>query len=455
MSVTGEDTIAAIATAPGAAGISVIRISGRDALAVADRVVKTGGRKPSERRGFTFFHARMVDGSGSVVDDGLVLIMRGPRSYTGEDVVELQGHGGDVQARRLLRCALEAGARPADPGEFTRRAFVNGRMDLTQAEAVLDVIRARSDAAAASAMEQLQGGLSTRIDGMYEGLIGVSADLEATLDFPEDELPEAVMGEVRGRLDKVWHDLEGLLSTWTEGRLLREGAAVVIAGRPNVGKSTLLNGLLGLERAIVADVPGTTRDTIEETLVLDGIPIRLIDTAGLREADCVIEREGIRRSREQLERADLFLYVYPAPEGLTEEDRVALGRMDGRRLVLVANKCDLGMEGEGEGAIAASLVRGEGLAEIRERMLACLRGGEGRSREHHAAISERHRHLLERARGELAAARELLATVGEEARQALACDHLSHGLDALAEVTGRSVHHDLLDAIFSRFCIGK
>ncbi len=276
-----NDTIAAISTAAGEGGISVIRISGPDTYRIADDIFAGSGPPPSRREPFTFAYGHVTDVGGRMIDEVLMLFMRAPRSYTREDMVEIHGHGGGIQSRQLLRRVLEAGARSAEPGEFTRRAFLHGRIDLTQAEAVLDLIRARSDRAAGAAIDQLGGFITKRVTNIYDNAMSVAGDLEATMDFPEDELPEAVMADIRQRLDGVDRDMAELLSTWGEGRVLREGVLAVIAGKPNVGKSTLLNALLGSERAIVSDVPGTTRDHIEEVWILDGIPIRLVDTAGL------------------------------------------------------------------------------------------------------------------------------------------------------------------------------
>ena len=277
------------------------------------------------------------------LDEVLLLIMRSPQSYTAEDVIELQGHGGNVAAKRILRRALDAGARMAEPGEFTKRAFINGRIDLLQAEAVLDLVHAGSDRAAAAAIEQLEGKLSCSFNEIYDSLVSVAADLEATLDFPDDELPESTMPELSRRLnDSRILRIGNLISTWDEGHILREGALVVISGKPNVGKSTMMNTLLGRDRAIVSQIPGTTRDTIEERYVLDGIPLRLVDTAGLRETQCEIEQEGVRRARAQLQKADLHLYLVDASTPLDDDDRDHLAALKSEKCVVVLNKSDLG-----------------------------------------------------------------------------------------------------------------
>ncbi|MCP5488244.1 MAG: tRNA uridine-5-carboxymethylaminomethyl(34) synthesis GTPase MnmE [Verrucomicrobia bacterium] len=453
-----QDTIAAIATAPGEAGIAVIRISGPEAYAIADRIYAGKGPRPSDRNPNTIAYCRIRHPDGSTVDDVLMLFMRAPKTFTGEDVVELQGHGGQVQSSRVLRCALDAGARLADPGEFSRRAFLNGRLDLTQAEALLDLIRAKSDQAAVAAIEQLEGKLSNRLSFVYKQLIEISADLESTLDFPDDELPEAVSAELLKRLAEARAEIGALLATWQEGRLLREGASVVIAGKPNVGKSTLLNAFLGTDRAIVADVPGTTRDSLEESWVLDGIPLRLVDTAGLRETDCLVEQEGIRRSRIHLDRADVYLYLFEARQGMDEEDLAHLQGVDPHRCILVANKVDLGHvpcpTHPFSPPIPAALHQGQGLAEIRTAILKLVRGGLRSSSDGHAVISARHRRWLIEADRETAEAEKMILK-GVEAHAVLASEHLKTALEALGSITGKVYHQELLDTIFSRFCIGK
>lgn len=387
----------------------------------------------------------------------VLLAYRAPNSYTREDVIEIQGHGGRACARRILRVVLDAGARLAEPGEFTKRAFLNGRIDLVQAEAVADLIRAHSERSAAAAIEQLEGALSSRVDTAYESLLDVCVRLESTLDFAEHELPETPVQALDAQLNAAQQTLQSLLATWEEGHLLRDGVSVAIVGRPNVGKSTLLNGLLGKPRAIVTAMPGTTRDTIEEQMLLNGVAVRLTDTAGLRDTSCTIEREGIDRAQAVLLRAELVLYVIDASEPWDASDLAALADLTPRRTIVVLNKTDLGLKTAAADiadftAVPCSLLRKEGLEQLRGVMadrLGAAAGGEP-----HAVISERHRTLIAGADREVAATRALLQgqTAGAEA---LAAAHLRSAMDALGEITGRLYTEELLDSVFSRFCVGK
>lgn len=462
MLMNEADTIAAIATPPGEGGVGIVRISGSDVWAIADRVFQPmDGEPPSQRAHGTFAYGRVVDAQGDEIDTGLLLVMRAPKSYTREDVVEIQGHGGSVGMRRILRRVLEAGARMAEPGEFTKRAFLNGRIDLVQAEGIFDLIRARSDRAASAAMEQMEGKLSRQFNDIYDHFLGVAANLETTLDFVEDELPDDVFTGIGRQLDETFAALDRLLDTWDEGRLLREGARVVILGRPNAGKSTLLNALLGFERAIVSSTAGTTRDTLEEGFVLDGIPLRIVDTAGLRMTECEIEAEGIRRAEAHSREAHLAVYLIDASEPLHEEDRLRLEKLDPAKTILVANKIDCGNQiSDFKSKISnfrlvpTSLKKGEGVEALKRAMADALEKGADLHAPPHAVISERHRHLLIQSHGEAKQARDYLRQ-DVEANAVLAVDHLRAALDSLGQVTGRSYHEELLDNIFSRFCIGK
>ena len=347
----------------------------------------------------------------------------------------------------------------AEPGEFTKRAFLNGRIDLLQAEGIFDLIRARSDRAASAAMEQMEGMLSRRFNGIYDAFLEVAANLETTLDFVEDELPDDVFAGIANLLDETFGSLENLLDTWDEGRLLREGARVVILGRPNAGKSTLLNALLGFNRATVSRPAGTTGDTIEEGFVLDGIPLRIIDTAGLRETDCEIEAEGIRRAEAHSLEAHLAVYILDASEPLHEEDRNRLARLAPEKSIVVCNKVDLGNAVSGfqfpvSGFIEASLITGQGIEQLKRAMAETLEKGVDLQAPPHAVISERHRQLLVKAHNEAKQARAFL-NVSIEENAVLASEHLRSALEHLGQVTGRVYHEELLDNIFSRFCIGK
>ena len=450
------DTIAAIATPPGQGGVGIVRVSGSGVWKIADAVFHSSER-PSQAKGGTFLHGKVIDASGAEIDEALCLIFRAPKSYTGEDTIEIQGHGGSVVLKKILRRCLEAGARMAEPGEFTKRAFLNGKMDLVQAEAVADLIHAQSDRAAQAALEQLEGGLSKKFNALYDGLMGTAADIETTLDFIEDELPDDVFPTLGKKLDESFLALETLLVTWDEGRLLREGARVVVMGRPNAGKSTLFNVLLGHDRAIVTELPGTTRDVIEEILVLDGIPLRILDTAGLRETDCLIEQEGIRRARAHSSAADIALYLIDSSQPFSDEDAEHLAGLDPKRTIVIINKSDKKVSGfrfqtSGFQPLETSLVTGVGISELKAAISKKL-GGISHAPAH-AVISERHRNLLETARAELEQARERLAGGGEPGA-APAAEHLRAALEALGQVTGRVYHNELLDNIFSRFCIGK
>ena len=455
MSLYETDTIAAIATPPGEGGVGIVRISGAAVWRIADQLFKAqDAQSVSSREHGTFAYGKIVEADGSEIDTGLALVMRAPKSYTCEDVVEIQGHGGSVGLRRILRRVLELGARMAEPGEFTKRAFLNGRIDLVQAEGIFDLIRARSDRAAAAALEQMEGKLSSQFNAIYEAFLEVAANLETTLDFVEDELPDEVFSGIAQLLDQTFLRLDRLLDTWDEGRLLREGARVVILGRPNAGKSTLLNALLGFDRAIVSDVAGTTRDTIEEHFVLDGIPLRIVDTAGLRETDCAIEAEGIRRAEAHEAAAQLSLYLVDASQPLHEEDRQRLARLDPKKSLVVLNKIDLGNQLETLEGIPISLHRGEGVETLKKAMGNLLEAGADFQTPPHAVISERHRSLLIQSHREAKQAREML-NENIEANAVFAAEHLRAALEFLGQVTGRTYHEELLDSIFSRFCIGK
>ncbi|NLF22937.1 MAG: tRNA uridine-5-carboxymethylaminomethyl(34) synthesis GTPase MnmE [Lentisphaerae bacterium] len=452
------DTIAALATAAGPAGIAVVRISGSGAWAVAARVVapRSGGEAFAGNAG-RCRHVRLHDPlTAEVLDDGVMLVFRAPRSYTGEDVVELQGHGGGVAARRLLEAVLAAGARLAEPGEFTRRAFLNGRLDLTQAEAVLDLIQARTDRAAQAARARLDGRLGADIHRLYDSLTAICADIEALLDFSEDDVPEGFMEETARRLGLLLEAVRARVATWHAGHLLREGALVVISGRPNAGKSSLLNALLGCDRAIVSEIPGTTRDAIEESISLDGIPVRLVDTAGLRKTDCAIEAEGVARAGTLVARADLNLHLLDGSRPLDAEDHRHLEALSPARTLLVLGKADLPPRIAPAAlpswaCVPVSARTGKGLEDLRRTLGERL--GVDQAAPMGSEISTRHRRELEQAADAIAASVDLLA--GPPDGLVLAALRLREAALALGRITGRVWSEELLDAVFSRFCVGK
>ena len=450
------NTIAAIATAPGEGAIAIVRVSGPESLVIADRLFKGHGPPPSLCASHTFHHGTILNQSG-VADEVILLIYRAPASYTREDVVEFQGHGGTAAAQRILRSILEAGARTAEPGEFTKRAFLNGRIDLIQAEAVIDLIRSRSDRSAQAALEQLSGELSRSFNALYDATLTLAGALECSLDFQEDELPESFVSDTRQQLSELLASVGSLISSWNEGHLLREGASIVILGRPNVGKSTLMNALLGKNRAIVTHLPGTTRDTIEEHLVIDGYTVNIIDTAGIRESECEIESEGIRRAIDKSTNSDLVIFVIDGSAPISREDLALLDKLDNSHTIIVANKADISINEtirtlEPKWSLTnLSATQKTGLRQLREAIVAMLKDGDATPCR--TCISERHRALLIVARQEITEANNCIERRDRDV--SLVAAHLRVALEKIGEATGRTYHDELLDNIFSRFCIGK
>ncbi len=438
------DTIAAISTAFGEGAIAIIRLSGTDALRIADAVFR-GKKSPGELPSRVQQFGSIFDDERKL-DDVLLSVHRAPHSYTGEDVVEINCHGGVLVTRRILELLLSKGARSALPGEFTQRAYLGGKMDLTQAEAVMDLITAQTDLALRAATEQLEGRLGERIRALREGLLGLLAHVEAFIDFPDEDIDPDTGAALLAKLDAMRAETRALLATAGQGRVLREGVRTVICGAPNVGKSSLLNLLLGYERAIVSARPGTTRDVIEEVINLRGIPLRLVDTAGLRESSDEIEREGMERTRRQLDRADLALEIVDvsAPRG----DRLC------DTSLLVLNKQDLGEHESwrGVGGVRISCREQEGIAQLEDAILARIGGGETAQRDWSVAINARHHACLAKALADCDAAR--MALTGGLSPEFVA-EELRAALDAVGEVVGRVDAEDVLGKIFSTFCIGK
>ncbi len=451
-----DDTIAAIATPLGEAGLAVIRLSGSDAVAIADRIFfMRGSRGRLQEQPSHTLHYGHIRYGGREVDEVMVALMRGPRSYTREDVVEINCHGGLLTTRKVLDAVLQSGARLALPGEFTRRAFLNGRIDLAQAEAVADLIHARSERAMEAASEQLRGSLSRKINTVRDDLMNTLAHVEAHIDFPDEDIDPETSDQLVRRMDASVTFLEKLLATANDGRFLRRGIRTAIVGRPNAGKSSLLNQLLGEDRAIVSATAGTTRDTIEEFASINGIPIVFIDTAGLRETEDEIEMEGIRRSRKSLANADLILHIIDQSETLSEADRLFASEFENRRKITVANKCDLPTQATIAGSgpvVRVSCENGDGIDDLKAAIEKMFWENSVDSTQDQVMINARHEAQLHRALHALQQARSALHDAWSLEIVAM---ELRIAVDAIGEVVGQTSTEDLLDRIFSQFCIGK
>ena len=457
-----EDTISQIATPHGAGGIGIIRVSGGDALGVARRVFRpAAGGTLGDIAPYTARYGHIVAADGTVIDECILLYMRAPHSYTGEDTAELQCHGGAVVLREVLLRTWEVGARPAEAGEFTKRAFLHGRLDLARAEGVMELIAAKSTRAARAARERLAGAFSHAVTDIRTQILGAVAHIEAGIDFPEDDIPAASTEHLAAEIDAVSAAVRRLLAGADTGRILRDGVKTVIVGRPNVGKSSLLNALLGMERAIVTDVPGTTRDIIEEEISVAGIPLRLLDTAGLRAAEDAVEQIGVARTEQHLMDAELILAVFDASEPLTAEDHALLTRLSAASadIIILCSKEDRPsiLSAADFSAVAAPVLRisaqeGTGLDALREEIAAHIVRREGDLSDGALPNKEREIEALRRAEAHLTAAAETLAAD-------LGTDFVSIDLraayDALGEILGETVDTDLIDRIFSEFCIGK
>ncbi len=450
-----DQTICALATPPGRGGLGVIRLSGSRAFAIADAVTRRPKNVPCrDRAGHTLHRASVIGADGEAIDDVLLAVFHAPRSYTGEDVIEISGHGGPVPMRRILTRLLESGTRLAEPGEFTLRAFLHGKMDLAQAEAVGDAIAAQTEEA--HRLARRQDRLSAAVSRTRERLLGVLARVEASIDFPED-VGELDTAFCERELREADAEISLLLATADRGILYREGLKLVLAGRPNVGKSSLLNALLRMARAIVTPVPGTTRDVIEETLNLRGIPLRAVDTAGLRVTDDEVEKIGVARSRESLASADFVLLVRDATAGETPEDAAIEAEVGNRPHLIVWNKWDLvggdGVGAEGE-AVAVSAATGWNIERLEDIIAERVLAGTAMPTGNDEAVVTHTRH-----RWALETARARLADAGATLQAALPADFLAidvqAALSALGEITGQTAPEDVITEIFARFCIGK
>ena len=457
-----EETIAAIATAPGSGGIGIVRISGPKAEGIL-RQLFAPHRPQSVWQSHRLCYGKVLDRSGAVLDEAMAVLMRAPHSYTCEDVAEIQSHGSWPVLQAILAEAIAAGARPAEPGEFTKRAFLAGRIDLTRAEAVADLIEARTAASAKLAAEHLQGALYERISAVRDALVELLAQVEVAIDFPDDAAEILKSGPLLELLrTRAAQPLRQLLALAEQGRIFREGLKAVIAGRPNVGKSSLLNALLREERALVADLPGTTRDTIEELISVRGIPVHLVDTAGIRDHADAVEGLGIERARRKVEQADLVLLVLDASQELTAADRELHQSLADKKRILVLNKVDaadsgllerISLEFAGEMQVRTAAKSSGGIEALLDAVWqAAMGSGDGMDEQPACAPNLRHKLILEKT---LAACAQVEATLlaGEPA-DLLAVD-LQTALDHLADIVGLTTPDDVLDAVFAKFCIGK
>jgi tRNA modification GTPase len=443
-----QDTIAAISTPLGEGGIGIVRLSGKDALSIAQRLFS---KKLANRR---LVYGHIVDpDSGEVIDEVLVAYMKAPNTYTREDIVEIDCHSGPIPLQHILGLCLRHGARLANPGEFTLRAFLNGRIDLAQAESVLDVIQAKTQASLRLAVQGLGGKLSEPVKELRRNLMDVLAYLTARIDFPDDEVEEQ---DITKPLEMAQETLEDLIANADAGMVYRQGMRTAIVGRPNVGKSSLLNRLLRQSRAIVTPIPGTTRDTLEETVNIRGIPFILVDTAGIIRSNNVIDEMAVERSRKAIEQADFVLFVIDASEPLTQTDSELVNLLADKTALVVANKCDLPARAELDGLpwlqVSTSALTGEGLPELETAMLNSVLGGKVVTSDALLVTNPRHKEALQRAARHLALAR---ASVAEKLPDDFITIDLTAALNALGEITGETVTEDLLETIFSKFCIGK
>lgn len=457
-----EDTISAVITALGEGAVGIVRISGADALATAEKIFKSrSGKKLSKYQHHTLVYGHVTDADGTMVDEVLCVYMQAPHSYTAEDVVEIQSHGGIQSLKKILALTYQNGARPAEAGEFTKRAFLNGRIDLTQAEAVMDIIRSRSEASLKLAVRQQNGQLAQELRKLRSKMLDVVINLEAVIDYPEEDIEDVTFDTVAGSIANTAAGIENLLAHAHTGKVLREGLRTAIVGRPNVGKSSLLNALLKEERAIVSEYAGTTRDVIEEQLLLDGVPLVLADTAGIRKTEDYVEQIGVEKSRRLLQDAELVICVVDGSEGLTAEDEEILQAASEKPCVIIVNKSDLEIDTtlqhlqERFGidkVMPLSARTNEGIDRFAAWLKNYVYGSEGTLSDGVYVQNARHEELLRQALHSLQDAQRA-------AQERLPYDciviDVRNAIDLLGEITGDTVQDEIINEIFARFCIGK
>ena len=460
---TEFDTIAAISTAPGEGAIGIVRISGDLAISIASSIYQCGTKKLEEQKTHTIHYGHIVDPkSGEIYDEVMISVLRAPKTFTREDIVEINCHGGIVAINRVLQLVLRMGARLAEPGEFTKRAFLNGRIDLSQAEAVMDLIRAKTDKSMQLAMRQLDGQLSHLIQNLRQEILNTLAQVEVNIDYPEyDDVEEMTLQLLREKTQQVLQGIRALLNTASQGKILRDGLKTAIVGRPNVGKSSLLNVLLREEKAIVTDIAGTTRDTIEEYVNVRGVPLQLIDTAGIRETDDVVEKIGVERSRKALKEADFVLLLLNQSETLQEEDIRLLETTKGMKRIILFNKTDLPSKlskedidpyAKEEEIVTTSMLNKEGIDQLEEKIAGYFFQGQMNERDATYLSNTRHIALLEKAEQALV---EVQNGIEMEMPVDLIQIDFTRAWDLLGEITGDSVQDELLTQLFSQFCLGK
>lgn len=456
-----ESTIAAISTAFGEGGIGIVRMSGSESLSILKKVFKFSGETKEFEKRRIYYGTIVSPESKQIIDEVLVLYMAGPNSYTREDVCEIYCHGSVVSLRKILDLVLSLGAEPAQPGEFTKRAFLNGRIDLTQAEAVIDVIKAKSDLGFEIAVEQMEGKISNKINEIIEDLLSVVASIIVDIDYPDEDNVSTVYNELSKKIEKIISELDIIIDNAEAGKIIREGLDTVIAGKPNVGKSSLMNELLKESRAIVTEIPGTTRDTIEEVISINGLPIKLTDTAGIRDTDDEIESVGIEKTKAAFNKADLIILMVDAVAGIDSYDELISSYIGDRKAIVVINKTDAGNAISVEDAkslvpkadvIKMSIKDEIGITELEEEISNMVFKGKVRQGENLVITNLRHKKLLEKAKHELVQSISMIS-MGE----ALDFVHvnINQALENLGEITGESISDDILDKVFSEFCVGK
>ncbi len=456
-----DDTIAAISSAPGEGGIGIVRISGDNSLNILNKIFKGyKNRGIEDLESYTMRYGFIYDGEKKI-DEVIVSFMKSPKTYTTEDIVEIYCHGGPIPVRRILETVLKTGARLAEPGEFTKRAFLNGRIDLSQAEAVVDMIRSKTEKSADAALNQLQGALANQLKKIKESLIDIMAHIEATIDFPDEDIDDVLYESLIKDCDNSIHDIDKLIKTADTGKILREGLNTVIVGRPNVGKSSLLNALINENRAIVTDVPGTTRDVIEEQLNIRGIPVNLIDTAGIRKTNDAVEKIGVEKTKEYFNKADIIIFMLDSSEEYTEEDEEIFKLIKDKKTIILINKVDLPEKLDrskidkykyGKTIIDVSIKDNKGIDLLKDEIYNFVYSGEVKYNQEILVTNIRHKNLLIKAKDSLINAKDTIV-------QKLPLDFVSidlrEALDSIGEITGETIQEDIVNRIFSKFCIGK